>query len=66
MARKTGAPEIEITDEMKQLGLTPEMVKAGLAYLDDAGLNCLTTRTLYAEFLIIPYRFLPGRFVSRR
>ena len=38
-----GAPEIEIT---------PAMIEAGLGYLEDRGINSLTSMTTYPEFVM--------------
>jgi hypothetical protein len=44
-----GAPEIEIT---------PDMIRAGLEYLDETALRSLTTQVAYPEFVIEFYRLV--------
>jgi hypothetical protein len=46
---EAGAPANEIE-------ITPRMVEAGLKYLEDRGLNDLTTRTSYPDFVIGFYK----------
>jgi hypothetical protein len=36
--------------------ITPEMIEAGLAYLRDAGIDILTARVTYPEFVVEFYR----------
>ena len=43
LTKNAGAPETEIT---------PEMVEAGLAYLEERGVNSLTSMTAYPEFVV--------------
>jgi hypothetical protein len=55
-------------EDREEIEVTLEMIEAGLAYLEEAGVNCFTTRTAYPDFVIGFYRAIvrcgsipPGR-----
>jgi hypothetical protein len=52
--RAAGAPEDEIE-------VTPEMIEAGLEYMESTALNTLSTRVMTPEFVIEFYRAMESR-----